>query len=189
MVVVCRAAIAPVVGAIPGGVGDVVDPDDVILNEFQCDAHGQIWENMGDVRGDTDGVYRYNARIRWPEGDLITAVDRKPLDYFLLTFPHAQWAKIVLHTNREMVVLGLRDSLSVRELQKFLGIRLVMTLEHGHGAVDDYWKSDGGTGFLRPRDYGARTGMCLSRFKNISRALCFHDKSQVSVRNCLLYNN
>ena len=97
--------------------------------------------------------------------------------------------KLFLHTNREIVVLGLRDGLTVRELQKFLGIRLVMTLEHGHGAVDDYWKSDGGTGFLRPRDYGARTGMSLSRFKNISRALCFHDKSQVSVRNCLLYNN
>ena len=42
MVVVCRAAIAPVVGAIPGSVGDVIDPDDGILNEFQCDAHGQM---------------------------------------------------------------------------------------------------------------------------------------------------
>lgn len=42
MVVVCRAAIAPVVGVIPGDVGDVIDPNDVILNEFQCDAHGHM---------------------------------------------------------------------------------------------------------------------------------------------------
>ena len=56
-----------------------------------------------------------------------------------------------------------------------------MTLEHGHGAIESYWDTGVTAGFTRSRDYGRRTGMSLTRFKNIARSLCFHDISLVSV--------
>ena len=167
----------PIPEVIPGQVlGPIIPAPALVIN-----AHGQLWVNSGPVLVEEGGVYTQAARIEWPNHGLINLADRTPLEYFLLTFPHAQLDKIVSHTNRQLTTFRLPADLTVMELQRYFGIRLVMTLEHGHGAIESYWDTEVTTGFTRPRDYGRRTGMSLTRFKNIARSLCFHDTTLVSV--------
>ena len=157
-----------------------------VVNPNETTAHERIWRNIGPVREDVAGVYARDARINYPGNQLIDINDATPIDFFLMAFPAAQWEKIVLNTNRRLQLLHLPVGLTVRELKKYLGIRLMMSLEHGHGAIDDYWATESNGGFTIPRNYSARTGMTLTRFKNISRGLCFHDISALSVCTSLL---
>ncbi len=171
----------PIAPALPAvAPGQILGPN-VPAPFLGITAHDQVWQNLGPVLVEEPTVYAQIARIEWPNHGLVDVVDRTPLDYFLLIFPHAQWAKIVRHTNRQLTAFRLPADLTVIELQRYLGIRLVMTLEHGHGAIESYWDTGVTAGFTRSRDYGRRTGMSLTRFKNIARSLCFHDISLVSV--------
>ena len=121
------------------------------------------------------------ARIEWPNHGLIDVADRAPLDYFLLTFSHAQRDKIVSHTNRQLLTFRLPAGLTAMELQRYLGIRLVMTLEHGHGTIESYWDTEGDDWLYSPQRFWSLNGGGIDQVQNIARSLCFHDTMLVTV--------
>jgi hypothetical protein len=163
-----------------------INPPDLLTVVNLLIPHNRPWVDSGPVRQEIDGIYNHSAHVHW-DGDHLTDGDvRRPLDFFLLAFPTAQWNKIISNTNRKLSALRLTAGVTLVEMKKYLGIRLMMSLEHSHGSVEDYWSTEVHEGFTRPHNYLDRTGMVLTRFKNISRGLCFHDMTIASVCVCLL---
>lgn len=145
------------------------------------------WENLGPIMTETQHSYTRRANIKWRQSEHVDAASRTPLDYFYHTFPRDQWQVIVRNTNSQMEDYHLVDALTESELQRYIGIRLAMALEYQHGRVEDFWNTEQGSGFMQPRNYEQRTGMTLTRFKNISRSFRLHDYHQASVAFHLYY--
>jgi len=134
----------------------------------------KLWADVGNVTQSPHTEYDRRAFVHWNQNEPATANTRTPIDYFLKCFPTNMWARILAYTNAKMESTHLAANVTMTELVKFFGIRLAMSLEHGHGDVDSFWKTTSDT-FCLPSNYLLRTGMTCTRFKKISRGLCFQD--------------
>ena len=97
------------------------------------------------------------------------------------TFLHAQWDKLDNHRNRQWITFRLPAGRTVMELQRYLGIKLVMTLEHGHGTIESYWDTESDDWFYSPQRFWSSNGSVSDLVQNIARSLFFHDTMLVTV--------
>jgi Transposase IS4 len=149
----------------------VVDPDDalpVVTN------HGQHWYDAGEVTLD-HGVCHRRTRLLWPgnPNDPHGPQPLRPLlEYFKLMYPMILNQTMLEHTNA--MLASVRNApTTVRELFKYFGLRLNMTLERTCANIPDFWMTDDieGSTFIPP-NYG-KYGMTRHRFQTLSRCLRF----------------
>lgn len=137
-------------------------------------AHGQCWFDAGEVTID-HGISHRRTRLLWP-GNPNDPHGPQPLrsmlEYFKLMYPMILNQSMLEHTNA--MLHSLRNApTSVKELFKYFGLRLNMTLDRTCANIPNFWMTDDveGSTFVPP-NYG-RFGMTRHRFQILSRCLRF----------------
>jgi hypothetical protein len=128
--------------------------------------HGQHWVPTGGINVDAHAGHQ-TPKFHFVGLSHSAAV--RPVEYFQLMFPMEDWPSIVEATNAQLLKMHKKETNSA-ELLKYLGIRLVMTVEGARCSIDEYWATNASCRFstARPQAYGDRFNMSRTRFKDLS---------------------
>jgi hypothetical protein len=136
--------------------------------------HGQPWYDEGEVTIDL-GMCHRRTRLLWPgnPNDPNGPQPERPiLEYFKLMYPMMHNQSMLEHTNA-MLASTRNSPTNVKEMFKYFGLRLNMTLDRTGVNIPDFWMTDDieGSTFVPP-NYG-RFGMTRHRFQTLSRCMRF----------------
>jgi Transposase IS4 len=136
--------------------------------------HGQAWYDEGEVGVDV-GISHRRTRLLWP-GNPNDPHGHQPLrpmlEYFKLMYPMILNQSMLEHTNA-MLAKTRNSPTNIKEMFKYFGMRLNMTLDRTCVNIPDYWMTEEteGSTFVPP-NYG-RFVMTRHRFQTLSRCMRF----------------
>lgn len=152
-----------------------VYPTDPIPLHLPLCPNGQQWLEVGDVSFDQPGFYAHSPRFVWPvDLQYNMPIGREPIDYFqLLCPPFIAKATAITNTNiAKDTILDSRwrEPLSVKEMMKYIGIRLATTIDSERISLHDQWNGmDQSETIFTALDYEEQYGMSKTRFDIINK--------------------
>ncbi len=147
------------------------------------------WEPRTGVSGEiAENIYRQDTKFHWQSvfGN-VEDTSKSIWNYFQLMFPMDHLETIVSETNKGLIDLKVQypnisscEDISVGELLKYFGIRLLISLLRSHESIKMYWsvESEDDT-VLKGGCFNEKYGMSRQRFENIESALAFGPHDQV----------
>jgi hypothetical protein len=158
-----------------------LNAENMILPDVDYDAHGRQWRLFApDVADEHLIFFTGSTRINWSNGGVPPPVDKTFLKYFELFFGFENFNNMIRWTNVRLSKKN-RTPTNLGEVQRYLGIMLVMCLEPIKGSkFDAYFSKKQEEGVAsRPGDYEYRFKMKYNRFRDIQSyfRVCQHNSS------------
>lgn len=144
----------------------------VPVGDFRLLVHDQQWFSRGEVT--VDASTRTHT-VHFKHFDDIRSAVRRPIDYFWLMYPMGTLEETLAQTNAFEGMVRQGFTLTAQLYWRWLGIRLMMTLERRKLNIDECWRitKEHEFSLLEPANYGQRFGMSKDNFKAINSSFRF----------------